>query len=273
MADNSPIGLIDSGIGGFTVLKELQDRMPGENIIYLGDSQRMPYGELDNDEIISYANSDIRFLESRGVKAILLACNTISSMVDQLTATVPLFSIVEAGCLATLEMKKEGEVGLIATRATVNNGAYPRILKTLSDKVTFVSQGTKTLASVINNYPEEIELLRTHIHLAIDPLIHERDIHILLLGCTHFPIVRETIEELYPQFAIINPAIKQIQILKDEMTIQNTFNPSSTSGYTEIFTTGTLADYKIFEDMVHYLNIRCQRLERGRLDIDYGYHD
>ncbi|MEG2643512.1 MAG: glutamate racemase, partial [Eubacterium sp.] len=103
MTNQSPIGLIDSGIGGFTVLRELQQRLPGENLIYLGDSLRMPYGELDNAAIIEYANSDIRFLEERGVKAILLACNTISSLMEQLTANVPLFSIVEAGCLATME--------------------------------------------------------------------------------------------------------------------------------------------------------------------------
>lgn len=268
MTNQSPIGLIDSGIGGFTVLRELQQRLPGENLIYLGDSLRMPYGELDNAAIIEYANSDIRFLEERGVKAILLACNTISSLMEQLTAKVPLFSIVEAGCLATMETCKTGEVGLIATRATVNNGAYPRVLRQLTDQVVFVQQGTKTLASVINNYPEEIELLRTHIHLAIDPLIEERDIHVLLLGCTHFPIVRETIEELYPQFTIINPAIKEIDILREKLTAQDAFSGMDAGGKTEIYTTGTQADYKIFCDMVDYLDIRCHSLNQAVLDID-----
>lgn len=268
MSDNRPIGLIDSGIGGFTVLKELQQRLPEEDIIYLGDSLRMPYGELDNDAIVRYADSDIRFLEAHGVKAILLACNTVSSMVDYLTSNVPVFSIVEAGCLATLDMVKSGEVGLIATRATVNNNAYPRILSTLTDKVTFVQQGTKTLASVINNYPDEIELLRTHIHLAIDPLIQERNIQILLLGCTHFPIVRESIEEMYPQFTIINPAIKQIAILKRNLTERDAFSDNTGERYTQIHTTGTVADFRIFADMVDYLGIDCDELRRSKLDID-----
>ncbi|MDD2413985.1 MAG: glutamate racemase [Eubacteriaceae bacterium] len=268
MNNNQPIGLIDSGIGGFTVLKELQHRMPEENIEYLGDSLRMPYGELDNEEIIAYANSDIRFLEARGVKAILLACNTVSSMVDSLTARVPLFSIVDAGCQATIETVPEGDVGLIATRATVNNNAYPRMLARLTDKVHFVQQGTKTLASVINNYPEEIELLRTHIHLAIDPLITERDIHVLLLGCTHFPIVRESIEAMYPQFTIINPAIKQIAILKDYLSKNGELTDQKGIGDTRIHTTGSVADFRIFADMVDYLDIDCERLERNTLDID-----
>ena len=94
MGNSSPIGLIDSGIGGFTVLRELQRQLPRENIVYLGDAKRMPYGERENEEIIAFGNSDIRFLENMGVKAILLACNTISSLIESLDANVPLFSIV-----------------------------------------------------------------------------------------------------------------------------------------------------------------------------------
>ncbi|MEF9919016.1 MAG: aspartate/glutamate racemase family protein, partial [Eubacterium sp.] len=119
MENRNPIGLIDSGIGGFTVLQELQKQLPLENSVYLGDSKRMPYGELENDMIIQFANSDIRLLEAQGVKAILLACNTVSSLMDRLTSNVPLFSIIEAGCLATIEQRSSGEVGLIATTATV----------------------------------------------------------------------------------------------------------------------------------------------------------
>lgn len=268
MENKNSIGLIDSGIGGFTVLKELQNTLPLENAIYLGDSKRMPYGEKENEEIIALANSDIRFLEEQGVKAILLACNTVSSLIKKLTANVPLYSIVEAGCLATLDLKPKGEVGLIATRATVNNEAYPKAMANLSQNVKFVSQGTRTLASVINDYPEELELLRTHIHLAIDPLIEEREIYTLLLGCTHFPIVKETIEKLYPQLAIINPATKQIQILAKDLEKQGTLNKGKTLGNTKIYTTGNKDDYKIFETMIGYLGLRCQKLSRCILDID-----
>ena len=268
MHDTRPIGLIDSGIGGFTVLKALQDRFPGENIIYLGDSLRMPYGERDNDEIITYANSDIRFLTEHNVKAVLIACNTVSSMINRLVSRVPLFSIVEEGCLATLDIVKRGEVGLIATRATVNNNAYPDTLARMTKDVTFVQQGTKTLAAVINNYPREIELLKTHIHLAIDPLIDEKSIHTLLLGCTHFPIVSETIKKLYPDFTLINPADKMIDCLNEFLIQNDLINHQKERGKTEIVTTGTSADFNIFENMTHYLDIHCDKLTQGKLDID-----
>lgn len=160
MGNSSPIGLIDSGIGGFTVLRELQRQLPRENIVYLGDAKRMPYGERENEEIIAFGNSDIRFLENMGVKAILLACNTISSLIESLNANVPLFSIVEAGCLATIERQKEGAVGLIATTATVKNGTYEHILSSHTQALRYITQGTRTLANVINNHPGELALLR-----------------------------------------------------------------------------------------------------------------
>ncbi len=105
MGNNGPIGVIDSGIGGFTVLKALQERLPNENYIYFGDSKRMPYGERENDELILLANSIIRDLENRGVKVVVLACNTLSSLITELTSRVPLFSVIEAGVQETLSWR------------------------------------------------------------------------------------------------------------------------------------------------------------------------
>lgn len=263
-----PIGLIDSGIGGFTVLRELQKQMPRENIVYLGDAMRMPYGERENDEIIAFGNSDIRFLEKKGVKAILLACNTLSSLVDCLQAEVPLFSIVEAGCQATVEKQKTGPVGLIATTATVKNGAYEKTLKQYSESVYYITQGTRTLAKVINNHPNELLLLRKHIKEAIDPILKKEKVNALLLGCTHFPIVRKTIEEMYPRLSIIDPARKQIALLKNFLQDNQILNTSITDGKTEICATGTTSDFIIFEDMVDQLALACNDLEQVQLDID-----
>lgn len=268
MGDTRPIGLIDSGIGGFTVLRELQRQMPRENIVYLGDAKRMPYGERENEEIIAFGNSDIRFLETQNVKAILLACNTLSSLMSKLVANVPLLSIVEAGCMATVERQKEGPVGLIATTATVKNGAYEHCLAGYSDAVYFVSQGTRTLARVINNHPNELLLLRKHIKEAIDPILKRAPVHALILGCTHFPIVRATIEEMYPKLSIIDPAGKQIELLQAYLQEQNALNTSRVDGKTVICATGGEADYQIFEEMTDQLALACNELKLVRLDID-----
>lgn len=268
MGDNRPVGLFDSGIGGFTVLQEFQKQCPGENAIYLGDSKRMPYGELTNEKIIEYANASIRFLEARGVKAILLACNTVSSLMTEITANVPLFSIVEAGCDATLEIQKTGYVGLIATTATAKNGAYESILKTKTETLHYLTHGTPTLAKVINESPEELRLLQRNIREAIDPILAEKNIKALLLGCTHFPIVRETIERIYPSLTIINPAEKQIVRLVDYLTAAEAFNNSGNPGETEVCVTGSESDYHIFKRMLLQLHLTYTRLSLAVLDID-----
>ena len=266
MDKKQPVGLFDSGIGGFTVLKELQKRLPLENAVYLGDSKRMPYGERENEEIIDFANSGIRFLEEKGVKAILLACNTGSSLIDRLESQVPLFSIVEAGCEATLAVKKEGAVGLIATTATVKNGAYERILAEHTDRVHYVTQGTRTLAKIINNHLYERTLLKRNIKDAIDPILDKQNVDALLLGCTHFPIVRETIEQMYPELRIINPAEKQIARLETYLKHQGLLNTDG--GNTEIYTTRNVKDEKIITQIIDHIGLDYSVLVQTELDVD-----
>ncbi|MGI6109481.1 MAG: glutamate racemase [Eubacteriaceae bacterium] len=263
--DNRPIGVLDSGVGGFTVLRELQGYLPDEPTIYLGDSKRMPYGEKTNEEIIECVNSDIRFLEEKNVKLILLACNTASSLIDSLTSRVPVFSIVEAGVQAVENEVTDGNVGLIATRATVKNGVYDRISASHGDRFTFVSYGTPTLAQVINNHPGELKMLRDNIKAAVDPILNRCDTQYLLLGCTHFPIVTETISKMYPQLHLINPAEQQSRILArylKEHDLEGTGKQSS------VFVTGSSRDYFLSRRMLDDLNIYYDNLELATLDID-----
>lgn len=251
--DNRPIGLIDSGIGGFTVLKELQLNFPKEDFIYFGDSKNMPYGEKTNEEIVELVNKDIDFLINKGVKIIILACNTASSLIDKLNDPVELFSIIDAGCLATIGTQDNGKVGLIATNATVRNKAYDKIIKNYSDNIEFISYGTPTLAQVINNQLDEIKLLKRNINLAIDPILQQYPISNLLLGCTHFPIVSKTIKEMYPNLNLINPAIKEVEIVENYLTNNNMVNETNTPSVTEIYLsnnkTNNQMDYKLLDEL------------------------
>ncbi len=233
--DNRAIGLIDSGVGGFTVLKELQNYFPNENFIYFGDSKNMPYGEKSNEDIIKLVNNGIEFLIQKEVKFIILACNTASSLIDKLSSSVKLFSIIEAGCLASLDFEKQGKIGLIATRATVNNKTYEEQLEKISSDLSFVSYGTQDLARVINNQLDEINLLKKNIHQAIDPILKQTPVKHLLLGCTHFPIVSETIRELYPEIHLIDPAQKESQLVQKFIIENDLENTSNREGKTIIY--------------------------------------
>lgn len=266
--DNRAVGLLDSGVGGFTVLKEVQDHLPQENYIYLGDTKRMPYGERTNEEIIEFVNSDIRFLEEKGAKLIILACNTASSLIEKLTSNVPLFSIVEAGCQAVLDYQQSGPVGLIATRATVKNQAYERTIPKYAPQVTFIAYGTPTLAQVINNQLGEIEVLRANIRQAINPILEQCPIKNLILGCTHYPIVKQTIREMYPELWLINPALKEIDIVSAYMDAHGMRRAQSGPGSTTVYITGTEQNLEDSRNMLKELEIDYSALEIGKLDID-----
>lgn len=262
MINKSAIGLIDSGVGGFTVLKELQEGLGDENFIYLGDSLNMPYGERENEEIIKLVDQNIRFLEEKGVKIIVLACNTASSLIDKLSSNVPLFSIVDAGCQAVLDYQESGPLGLIATRATVKNGAYDKLMPEYNDQIYFISYGTPTLAKVINDHVDEMRILKKNIREAITPILAESEITNLLLGCTHYPIVAETIMEMYPELTLINPAQKEITIIRDYLS-KNGLKNDTADPSTTIYITGGRADLERSEKLLGELEIDYKTLERA----------
>ena len=269
MDNNGPIGVIDSGIGGFTVLKALQDRLPNENYLYFGDSMRMPYGERENDELIMLANTIISDLENRGVKAVVLACNTLSSLIVELTARVPLFSVIEAGVQETLNWRDRGLVGLIATTATVKNRGYEKELELWTREVEYIAQGTHTLAKVINDGQGDLKILKNNIREAVEPILLKGIkkgivIEELLLGCTHFPIVAVTIRQMYPELELINPANGLVRQLNKHLTEFNYFNTQEAVGSTKILTT---ADYDIFERMIKELELDCDSLELTELNL------
>lgn len=130
--DNRPIGVFDSGLGGLTVMKELMAQLPNENIVYFGDTARLPYGTRSKETIIKYSMQCIRFLLSKGIKAVVIACNTASSMAIQAvreTFDIPIIGVIEPGAEAAAKATRNNKVGIIGTQATVKSGAYPTALK------------------------------------------------------------------------------------------------------------------------------------------------
>lgn len=269
MKNGAPIGLIDSGIGGFTVLQALQKRLPHENYLYYGDSLRMPYGERKNDELIGLANAIIRDLEESGVKMIVLACNTLSSLIMELQSKVPLFSVIEAGVAETLTLRDRGFVGLIATTATVKNKGYEKEMAFRSRDLKFIAQGTQTLGKVINGGKKDLINLKHNISEAVEPILLRAfkagvTIEELLLGCTHFPIVAGTIRDMYPDLYLINPANGLVRMLKGFLDERDCYNTQALIGRTVILTT---ADFPVFERMIEKLNLQCSALKMTELII------
>ncbi|MFA0815190.1 MAG: glutamate racemase [Anaerofustis sp.] len=223
MDRNLPIGILDSGVGGLTAVVQMNKLLPNESVIYFGDSKRMPYGNRENEEIIDLANRMIAYLERLGVKAILLACNTISSQLPHLKSSVPLFSIVEAGAKSVVcASEGHSSVGVIATCATVKNRTYESTIHACHPDVRVISNSSVSLPKIIDSELDNVGLLADKIKECVDPIL-QKDPHVkyLLLGCSHFPIIKREIGELYPDLIFLDPAKSQVSILRDYLEENN----------------------------------------------------
>ena len=187
------LGVFDSGLGGLTVARELKRTFPGVDLIYLGDTARVPYGIRSEETLRRYLREGCQFLQDRNVDAIVLACNTLSSLLPVPT-TVPLFGVIESGADAAFKASRKQRIGLLATDATVNSKAYERALKQLNPHVEVFASAAPLLIPLIEEGWLEGDVTEQVVHHYLEPLI-EKEIDTLILGCTHFPLLKPLIQE------------------------------------------------------------------------------
>ena len=195
MTDNA-IGIFDSGLGGLTAVKELINILPNENIIYFGDTARVPYGTRSKKTIIRYAEQDADFLLSRGVKMIIAACGTVSSVAVNLKdeLPVPFTGVVAPTAFAAANATKNGRIGVIGTSATVNSGSYRNELLRINKSLEVFQQDCPLFVSLVENSfisPDD-DIVKLVVERYLDGLRRE-GIDTLILGCTHFPIISDAI--------------------------------------------------------------------------------
>ncbi len=258
---NLPIGILDSGVGGLSVLKQVENKLGKENIIYFGDSIRMPYGNKTKEEIIEYANKMIEFLQEEGCKVILLACNTISSYINELRHNVPVFSIIKAGAVASKVCTREN-IGLIATKATVESDSYNKEIKELMPTLNVISKDSTKLPKVIDSQIDNVVLLEILIKECIDPILEEDDnISHLILGCSHFPIIKNEINNIYENINLIDPAISMVDMAEEYLRENNLLKEDEGSKKV-LYTT---ADILEFVSYIKRLSINIDKLEKVKL--------
>ncbi len=265
--DSRPVGIMDSGVGGLTVLKETKALLPDEDFLYFGDSARMPYGEKSESEILTVAEESIALLENKGAKVVVLACNTVSSLIDRLRSRVPLISIVDAGCAALTRNRAEGKVGLLATTATVRSGIYEKKMAYLNPKIQLISHGDKYLAQTINHSVGDNQIIRQAIVDTIDPLLKRHELSTILLGCTHYPIVQKTMALLYPGIEMINPAEMQAKALRAFLEETQGFNPNKNEGKMTLYYSGNASDCQSFIDVAKILKISFDEIQQISWDV------
>jgi glutamate racemase len=194
----SPIGIFDSGVGGLTVFRALEQRLPQESLIYLGDTARIPYGTRSPRTVIRYALEDASFIQSMEVKAIVIACNTASACAtDALRqeCSVPVRGVIGPGSRRAVEITRNQRVGIIATEGTIASGAYERMIRALRGDVEIVSRACPLFVPLAEEgwADHQVTCLVAEEYLRE---LRDREVDTLVLGCTHYPILRGVIQEV-----------------------------------------------------------------------------
>ncbi|HEX9268559.1 MAG TPA: glutamate racemase [Candidatus Limnocylindria bacterium] len=199
-----PVGIFDSGVGGLTVLRELRRQLPSESTLYLGDEARMPYGPRPADEVIAFTREALAWFAGQDCKLIVLACNTATAVALEIvreTSPVPIIGVVRPGAAAAISASARRSIGVLATTGTVRSGAYTRALRDLDPFVDVIQQPCPTLVPIVEAGAAGSAEAERAVRSYVVPLLTEGGVVLpvvdtLLLGCTHYPLLRPVIERV-----------------------------------------------------------------------------
>lgn len=205
----APVGVFDSGVGGLTVAREIMRQLPNEKIVYFGDTARVPYGSKSKDTILRYSRQIVRFLKTKGVKAIVVACNTASALaLEEIRHEIdmPIIGVVKPGAKVAVEKTVNGKVGVIATEATISSGLYTDYIKAQDDKIIVYSKACPLFVPLVEEGWLKDSVTEEVAGRYLSELKNE-NIDTLVLGCTHYPLLRNMIGKLMgDEVTLVNPA-------------------------------------------------------------------
>ena len=228
MKKTAPIGVFDSGVGGLTVAREIMRHLPNEDIVYFGDTARVPYGSKSKDNIIRYSRQIINFLMTKGVKAIVIACNTASAQaldVVQKEYPIPIIGVVEPGARAALEVTEEKKIGVIGTEGTVRSGMYEKVIQGIQPDVEVMTKACPLFVPLVEEGFKDHHVTEEIIDFYLASM-KESDIDALILGCTHYPLLRSKIMEYVgDKIKLVNPAYETAMDLRALLQENDMENP------------------------------------------------
>jgi glutamate racemase len=239
--DKRPIGVFDSGIGGLTVAREIRKELPGEDLIYIGDTAHVPYGDKSVSELLEYARQILDFLVARGVKIIVAACNTSSSVSIPVVASqypVPIIGVIEPGARGAVQATLNRKVGVLATEATARSSSYKKAIQKIDPGIQVWEVPCPKLVPLIeaglSDGPEVVS--------AVEEYLSQLDIHqvdTVVLGCTHYPYLVPVIERLAKgPLKIVDPALETVASLRQSLEGSQALNGDK-SGQIQYYATGS----------------------------------
>ena len=265
---HNAIGIFDSGLGGLTAVREIQQIMPQEDIVYFGDTGRVPYGSKSREAINKYARQDARFLKKMGVKIIVAACGTVSSVVPDLSDELglPYTGVVNPTCFTACRLTKNGKIGVIGTAATINSHSYKRRIQEKYPDYEVLEQHCQLFVSFVENglVDPDDELVQLMVRRYMAPF-KESGVDVIILGCTHFPLLAEAIgREMGDGVQLVDSGKETAIYVKKILKEADLLREDDHSGEANYFVSDTPADFAKFaglflpnspENHVEHINI------------------
>ena len=224
---DAPIGVFDSGVGGLTVAREIMRQMPNEKIIYFGDTARVPYGSKSKETVTRYSKQIARFLQTFQVKTIVVACNTASAYAREeleQEVDIPVLGVVKPGARTAVDVTRNGKIGVIATEATIGSHMYNKYITELNKDVTIYEKACPLFVPLVEEGlwqdPVTDEIAKRYLSELID-----LDIDTLIMGCTHYPLIRSTLGRVIGEdVTLVNPAYETAMELKRMLAEKDLLN-------------------------------------------------
>jgi glutamate racemase len=250
--DNRPIGIFDSGVGGLTAIPHIIKKLPNEKFIYFGDTARTPYGSKSKSTIKHFTKQIVDFLINKNVKMIVIACNTITStclheLVEQYKG-MPFIGIIEPAAEKVSQIcSANNHIGIIGTKVTINEKAYIQSIHRYNPNLILFDKACPIFVPLIEEGIINHEIMKLSVKYYLDEFVSTNKLDTLVLGCTHYPLIRPIIEKVYPQLHIIDPSFEIVHRLQSTLSKKNLL--ADRSPYENIFYASDLSEN--FMNMIH----------------------
>jgi len=253
---SAPIGIFDSGVGGLTVAREIMRQIPNERLVYFGDTARVPYGNKSKETVTKFSKQIIRFLKTQNVKAIVVACNTASAYaLDEIEKEldIPIIGVVKPGAKVAAEVTRNKRVGVIATAGTIQSQIYTEYIKGINEDIQVIGKACPLFVPLVEEGlledPVTDEIATRYLNE-----LKDIDIDTLILGCTHYPLIRSTVGRIMGEgVTLVNPAYETAIELRSLLERENLLNPSTqrlgTNQY-QFFVSDAADKFKVFANSI-----------------------
>ncbi len=253
LAGNAPIGVFDSGAGGLTVVRQIRKLLPNESVLYFGDTGRVPYGPRPQSQVRDFSVEISEFLKERGAKAIIIACNTATAAaleVVEASFPGPVIGVIRPGAKAALDVAgSDGKAGLIATQGTVTSGVYDKELANLGLKAAPVKQACPDFVTLVEGGMTD-EAAIEDATKRYTKAFQDSPVDVLILGCTHFPLLADHIQKELPGVTLVDPAIQTVAAIKAKLEEKGLVAQQDSQPEYKFFCSGDPASFKKSVNMI-----------------------